>query len=268
MDVQHHDQLVHCKSDDFQIYFTVNDSTATSLPMGLFGSVEKLNRKSGLEDFEKFWKEVIKELKNHEVSRVEIVHPPEIYKGFIPEAWLSEVGFSALHADINHHILLQDFSLHNMEEKKLAKLKDRFSFEHCRKDKFGEIYDFIAECRQEKGIVINITKFKLGRLLMSFPDQYDLFCGYIDGEMASAVITLKTAKDVAYYFLPATPKKFKKDSPMVGLMMEIARHFKKEVKFLDLGISSIQGEPQQGLINFKERMGGVRADKKRWFMRV
>ncbi len=269
IEIQNHSNYLKCESEHFICGFEIKGTTAISLPQGLFGSFMKKHRKVSFDDFSDFWIETKTELQAHKVKKVELVHPPEIYQGYIPEAWLEEVGFSMRYEDINHHIELRNHQLHEMEIRKLKKIAPLdYRFEPASRNSFGVIYDFLAKCRAEKGLVLNINKFKLGRLFMTFPDKYDLFAGFKGKELACATITLKSAPNVAYYFLPGTLEAFKKDSPMVALLHVIVDQFKGKYKYLDLGISSVNGKPQDGLIAFKERMGGIRTSKKRYFNRL
>lgn len=269
MEIQNHGNLLDCDSEHFQVAFDIRDSTAISLPQGLFGSFMKKHRKVSFDDFETYWKETKARLIKKKVKRIELTHPPEIYPGYVQEAWLEEVGFSIMYEDINHHIVMRNHKMHEMENRKLRKIASSdYRFAPADRNSFGAVYDFLAKCRAEKGLVLNINKFKLGRLFMTFPDKYDLFAGYKGDEMACATITLKSAPNVAYYFLPGTLEAYKQDSPMVALLHVIVDQFKGDCKYLDLGISSVKGEPQGGLIAFKERMGGIRTVKKRFYNRL
>lgn len=269
LEIQNHKQLLMSENGDFQSAFAIKNSLAVSLPQGLFGSVVKKNRRVNFGDFNTYWEETKQQLLDNKVKRVEMTHPSEIYQGYIPEAWLEEVGFSLMYEDINHHIELKKHQMHDMEVRKLKKITQMdYRFEPASTNSFGPIYDFLAKCRAEKGLVLNINKFRLGRLFMTFPDRYHLFAGYMGDELACATITLNSAPNVAYYFLPGTLEAYKKDSPMIALLHVIVDQFKGKYKYLDLGISSIKGKPQQGLIDFKERMGGIKTVKRRYFLRL
>ena len=269
LEIQNHSKEVIHETDDFYVVFSIKNFRAVSLPRGLFGSVVKKNRLAGFEDFQSFWNETIEKLQKLKVKTIELIHPIEIYKGYIKESWLGGVGFSIMYQDVNHHIPLRHHKLHQMEERKLKKiLTKNYSFSQTNRNDFGKVYEFLAQCRAEKDLTLNINKFKLGRLFMTFPDRYDLFVGKLDGQMTCAAITLKSALNTAYYFLPGTLEAYKKDSPMVGLLHIIVDQLKGKYRYLDLGISSIEGNPQEGLITFKERMGGVRTTKARYYLKI
>lgn len=267
--MQAHPRLKVIENDVFKIVFSLVKMTAYSLPMGLFGSFQKKKRVATYPEFESFWVEVKKELLIEKISRVELTHPSDMYRNFVAAEWLSEVGFSIMYSDINHHIPLSSFSLHKMEQRKLSALNEgNFTVEKMDAKDLKLVYAFLKECRAEKGLKVNVSFEKLEQLVKKFPDRYDLFVGKLGKEMASAAITLKCSDEVAYYFLPGTLERYKKASPMVGLLDGIVRFYAKSMKTLDLGVSSIEGKPQEGLIAFKERMGGIKSSKRRYFIKI
>lgn len=269
LSVQGHKQLRMYEDENFKIIFSIKSKTAYSLPLGLFGSFLKKRRVTSFAEFDAFWKVVKTKLEEEGVHRIEVVHPSHIYRDFVAPEWLKEIGFSVMYDDINHHIPLSKFALHKMEERKLQALNENgFRAEHLTNEKLELVYSFLAECRKEKGLKINVPLQKLQSLIDRFPDTYDFFGGYLGDELACAAITLKTSEEVAYYFLPGTLEKYKKASPMVGLLDSIVQYYSKSKKYLDLGISSVEGEPQQGLITFKERMGGIQTPKRRYFVKI
>jgi hypothetical protein len=126
----------------------------------------------------------------------------------------------------------------------------------------------LESCREEKGLKLNVPFDRLEALFKAFPDRYDIFMGYLDKKAACSVITLQVAPKIVYYFLPGTIKEAKSQSPMVGLLDYMVKHYSKTHQYIDLGVSSIEGEPQTSLIEFKERMGGMPGMKRRFFIRV
>ena len=122
LEIQNHPELLIRETDEFKIIFSIVGDRAVSLPQGLFGSFVKKNRSADFGSFQKFWEDTTEDLKSKGVSRVEVVHPPDIYQGFVGTEWLSEIGFSIQYEDINHHIIPKNFSLHDMEKRKLDKL--------------------------------------------------------------------------------------------------------------------------------------------------
>ena len=267
--IQDHKNLKVFENENFQLIFSITNELAVSLPQGLFGGVVKRQRAIDFHSFEVFWTHVHDELAKEGVTRAELIQPPDIYQGFVQSQWLMEVGFSPMYEDITHHIKLREFALHKMEEKKLAKLKaSGFLAKQLDTEELKKTYDFLESCREEKGLKLNVPFDRLEALFNAFPDHYDIFMGYLNQKAACAVITLKVAPKIVYYFLPGTIKEAKSESPMVGLLDFMVEHYSKTYQYIDLGVSSIEGEPQVGLIAFKERMGGMPGMKRRFFIKV
>lgn len=269
LDIQEHKSLKTFENDEFHVVFSIINDLAISLPQGLFGGVVKKHRAVHFDVFESFWRDVRKDLAKEGVTRAEIIQPPDIYKGYVQTQWLMEVGYSPMYEDITHHIQLRNFELHKMEQKKLAKLSElKFSVKQFDVDGLQETYDLLEACREEKGLKLNVTFERLEALFHAFPDQYEIFMGYLNKKPSCAVVTLRLAPKIVYYFLPGTLKAARAQSPMVGLLDHIVKHYSATHQYLDLGVSSIEGEPQKGLIAFKERMGGMPGMKRRFYIKI
>lgn len=268
LEIQRHDQLRIFDNDPFRIVFSVDRQLATSLSRGLFGSVENFGTGTK-EAFRDFMKSIPPQLHTKNILQLVLIHPPEFYKGFVPLTWLDEAGFSSAYEDINHHIELDSFQMHAMEKRKLEKLNQTgLVVRELGSDYLPEVYDFLKKCREEKSLELNVSFEKLEALFQLFPKRYSIFGAYLERQLVSAVITVQTTADVVYYYLPGTLERFKKESPMVGLIQHLVDHFKSKVNYLDLGVSSAKGKPQEGLISFKERMGGIKSLKKTYKIRL
>ena len=261
MHIQGHENVRTFDEGGFRIVLVIEDGVAKSLPRGLFGSFK--GRPEGTyEEFQGFVLQVIQSLKDS-VKKIEVMHPSNFYTGWVPDDWMKGVGFLEKYAEINHHIDLSNFHLHPMEQRKLDKLvSSDFKALELSKDHLKEAHGFLARCREEKGLALNISLERLNELFITFPNRYSIFGTYQNCEMTSAVITVRITEEVVYYYLPGTLEAYKKESPMVGLIYHSVTHYKDTAKYLDLGVSSVYGKPQEGLIAFKERMGGVLSEKK------
>jgi lipid II:glycine glycyltransferase (peptidoglycan interpeptide bridge formation enzyme) len=95
-----------------------------------------------------------------------------------------------------------------------------------------------------------------------FPGKYKFFSVSNGKDIIAATICVHVNRRVLYNFLPAHDEMYKKFSPVVYLMHGIHHYAQNEkFKLIDLGISSVHGKPQTGLIKFKERLGGKAISK-------
>src|SRR5690606_33261790 len=100
---------------------------------------------------------------------------------------------------------------------------------------------------------------RLQSLFGALPDCFHLYTvRNQQNELMAALVTITVTPQAVYSFLPAFDRKYSLLSPLALLFYELMGHLKvKGHKILDLGISSIDGSPQSGLIKFKESLGGI-----------
>lgn len=213
----------------------------------------------------------IEKILDHFPNRsIQIRQSPEFYQTYqVPEieSILQTRGFDKTE-EINHHVDLKDSNLfrriHKMQIRKIEKCQDvGFTFQNGATMPHLEIYQFIKKCRNQQGLEPNISEEHFIRLLSQLPEHYGIFNVLSPaGELAACTITLKVNDTIVYNFLPAFDRKFKEYSPIALLNYEMYGDLKSQgFKYLDLGISSINGEPQKGLVDFKERMGGINSNR-------
>ena len=195
-----------------------------------------------------------------------IRQPPPFYPHFFnPE---ENHGLSVSTTDLNHHIDLRDYhlgKLHNMQIRRIRKCKKAgYELEEVQdENQLVATYQFIAGCREEQGLVINISLDKFIRSFRLLPAHYQAF-RIIDpyGEIIAATVVVKVTDQIVYNYLPASLRKFQTFSPMAFLLFRVALHYQREGSdILDLGLSSINGVSQDSLATFKERMGAIRTTK-------
>lgn len=249
------------------IVFNCKNGIATSLNNSPFGSITTTSSlsKEMLQQFVAFIK---KELANESIRKMQITLPSKVYDHFISlEFWQSE-GFQIKVEEINQHLIVEaDFKtgLHQMERRKLKKLhagKIKFGIEPSSTDVIAECHEFITECRQDQGLSINIDLDRLKTLSFGLGANYDFFTARSGEVLVAVVITCRISQDYLYYYLPATDYRYRKESPMVGLVEQIYQECaRRKIKYLDLGISSVEGCLQQGLYDFKKRLGASQTVK-------
>ena len=266
---QSYSTLISYSNEDFFIPFDLTSERAISIPRSPFGSF--ICRKDSSGDLIEFGKAILIDLKKRNMQQLEIHHPSSIYSAFVTEQNLNDIGFQVAYNDLNQHIELSEAweeSIHNMQKRKLESLRsDGFVFRKMEKDEFEVAYKFLSVCRQSQGLNINISREQLKNLVDHLPDAYECF-GVFRGEKISALcITVNVSSEIAYYYLPATSPMFRDRSPMVLLMAGMIDYYRgKGFKYFDLGVSSLQGKPQETLRIFKERMGAGETSKPTFVM--
>ncbi len=254
-------QIVDFSNDDFHVVFTLHNGVAYSFKQSPFGSFF-LKRSCTYERFLDFENQIIQHLKQKRIQKVVLRNPPFYYDSFISREWLEKAGYSLNIQDINQYIPLVDHPeeyLHKMEFRKLVGAeRDGLLFSHDPISTLDEIHSFIAFCREDAGLAVNIPLEKLRKLFITFPSCYSLYSIRRDQKILAACVVSRPLPDIYYYYLPATHPDHKSKSPMVLLLVSLMESLKsKGAKILDLGLSSIDGKKQSGLYAFKKRMGAI-----------
>ncbi|SHJ88567.1 Acetyltransferase (GNAT) domain-containing protein [Reichenbachiella agariperforans] len=257
-----------------KIPFHIHEGHATSIPMAPYAGLNTVNDFST--DLQLWYNSLINYLNSHQVRSVTIRQAPSFFHPTLNQQLqetLIQNGFDQ-QIDINHHIPFNSFDpnqMHSMQGRKLKKcIKDGLIFQQETLSKIGEIYDFIHYCRAQQQLSVNITKEKLIAITRALDENYACYSvRHPSGELMACTITLIVTPEVTYNYLPAFDRKYATHSPLVYLTTElIAQLQKTEAQVLDLGISSLGGIPQESLITFKERMGGLRSDRYTFFRQL
>ena len=268
---QGHDQLIGYSSDLFGTWIAIVNDQAISIPRSPFGSIFKM--KDQTEDFELFIDDIKKDLAKRNIKELVIKHPPLIYERFVDIDRLLNTGFEIIYEDVNQHIRLNygwEESIHQMQKRKLESLRSEgFEFRKMKDQELETAYRFLSVCRQSQGLQINISWELLKALYDGIPRRYECFGVFREGKISALCITVNVSKDVSYYYLPATSPMFRTHSPMVLLIAGMVDYYRsKGMKYFDLGISSVEGKPQDTLRLFKERMGAEEQKKATLVCRV
>ncbi|MEM9053097.1 MAG: GNAT family N-acetyltransferase [Bacteroidota bacterium] len=169
-------------------------------------------------------------------------------------------GFRGSIGDINHHVDLNgEINIHKMELRRYKKAEQagcEFSEIQLNLDSAFEIHHFIARCRVQQGLEINISESEFIETVRLLPEYYSAFTVRLNDEIIAATVVVKVNNRVAYNYLPASNKAFHHLSPMVYLTIHLYHQLKRlGFQIMDWGLTSVKGEEQTGLAHFKEAMG-------------
>lgn len=188
-------------------------------------------------------------------------HPAPCYQQDLWGEVLTTNGY-VVRRRINHHILVDNDSLvdkmHQMEKRKLAR-GSRFAFTVHPHTDLSELYEFIVGCRNERGQTLSMSLDELKQVVMALPERFLLCSVNLNGRLAAASVIIKVNSKCWYQFYPAHSKLFNRDSPLVLLISELYQLAKSQGgRIIDLGTSEVNGNPIEGLLTFKDRIGGTR----------
>ena len=243
------------------IHFLVEESGWVSLPKSPFGGVS-VAQEVGEQHIQALVDRILGESSENQVT---VYLPfPELptTAGNMFVRCLKEAGFFTQFADLHQHIAVTPAhrlkeKMHDSQVRRLNKcLNAGFIFAAEPFEKLGEVYSFIEECRREQGVAINISESDLLRSWVNLEGVYQAFTVRDDQRIIAACITTHVSNAVLYYFLPAASTAYNNYSPMVLLIVQLYTWAAEQGYILiDMGKSSVRGEPQKGLFSFKEKMG-------------
>lgn len=203
-------------------------------------------------------------------QRIEVKHYPVSYDQRIHDLFLKAMyahGFTTMYQEINQYISLGEYrfedQLHDSERRRLKKCHQAgFIVErsmHCHPE---EWFDRIVRARKQKGHPLTIDLDGLKNLNKPSPADYHFFTVKDQGKTIASAVGIEVLPDVLYYYLPADEFVYQQYSPMV-MLIEAMYNFaqQKNMRILDLGISSSEGVLNPGLYRFKKQLGAQEEDK-------
>ena len=217
-----------------------------------------------------FIKEILEQVKSKGIKKISIVAPPECYdiaKADLLDEVLLHAGFSVSVTELNYHLDtdMGDFEkfVHDSEKRKLNKcFQAGFEFSIEKNPDYKKIHQLISDCRSRKGHPLSMNLEDFEKMFRDFPQQYIPFVVKDKEVTIAAAVGVKVRSDILYNFLPADHPDYLSYSPMVLLnkgMYDYCRQ--NSFRLYDLGIATSGGIRNEGLIKFKEHIGGKLSHK-------
>lgn len=197
-------------------------------------------------------------------KRVEILPAPMAHD---PAAFSNQLyllrsrGYDTTHCDLNHSLQVDERSLgERMSYGNLKRLRK------CEREgllaqalpvaALGEVYDTLAANRASKGHAMSMTLAQLEHMAQQLPEAFVLF-GCRDGEqLAAAALCLRLSTEVLYVFYWGDRPGYAAQSPVVAVADAIYGYCRSHaIRLLDVGTSTVDREPNIGLIQFKRGLG-------------
>ena len=127
-------------------------------------------------------------------------------------------------------------------------------------------YEFMAECRRERGQTLSLPLTRVQALFKAFPRQH-LLLSVRDpaGEWAAVLIAIRASSRVFYDFYLASPLRLNKWSPAVQLLGGLHAFAQaNEAAVVDLGTSTLPSGPNVPLLDLKRHLGGIAGLRLTW----
>ena len=213
------------------------------------------------------------ELRKRGVSRLAMRGYPLAYDP-AGAATLAEVlrrrGYRVALAEQNYYLdpaRAYETHLHPSERRRLHKCRRAgLAVEQEPAYLLPQAYEFIQQCRQERGKTLSLPLERVRALFKTFPREHFLFSvREPDGEWAALTVAIQVSATVLYNFYPASPLRYNSLSPVV-LLNEGLHAFARAsgLTVLDLGTSTLDSKPNASLLRFKRHLGAVAGLRLSW----
>jgi hypothetical protein len=217
-----------------------------------------------LAELQAFLGRVDAELRRNQARSAEIRLAPEAHDSvaFARSVYLlRNLGYEVSSCDLNYSLSIDERPLAQRmsygNRKRLNKCtREGLTAERLTLSSLPQVYAALAANRTSKGYPLSMTFAQVAELAEKFPDRVVLF-GVPAGEtLAAAALCLKLSSHILYVFYWGDQPGFSTASPVVALAERIYR-FCQEAGFrlLDVGTSTLDREPNHGLIQFKRGLG-------------
>ena len=181
-------------------------------------------------------------------------------------------GYRVALAEQNYHLdpaRGYEAHLHPSERRRLHKCRRHgLVFEQEPAYLLPAAYEFMQQCRQERGQGLSLPLARVEALFRHFPREHFLFSVRAPGGgWAALTVAIRVSERVLYNFYPASPLRHNALSPVV-LLNEGLHAFARAsgVAVLDLGTSTLPTGPHASLLRFKRHLGGVAGLKLSWVL--
>ncbi|SDQ16411.1 hypothetical protein SAMN05443245_0172 [Paraburkholderia fungorum] len=267
-----HDAYVQLiRRSDAKVYATVaffelDDGVMASPKRGTFGGLS-LNHALEFEALDTFFSTLVTHL-TREGARVVRVrcapasHEPAVFASLLNlllrhrfELTAHELNYD-LHVDDSAFVERIDYG----NAKRLRKAtREGFIAENVGHERFDDVYRVIELSRARLGVRVSMSAAQLRQMIALFPDRMHLFAVFRDdtrSEMVAASVCIALTGSIFYVFYWGDIDGVSVFSPIVLLASAIYGFCQQGgYRVLDAGISTLDGEPNYGLIRFKRNLG-------------
>lgn len=174
---------------------------------------------------------------------------------------LRSTGFAITQCDLNQSLALNEQPLSQRMSygnlKRLRKcVREGLVSQLLAPDALPTVVDTLTANRQAKGHTLSMSLAALQQMQALFPEQMLLFGTQAGAEQAAAALCLRLSPDVLYVFYWGDRPGYAQLSPVAALADCIERYARDAgAKQICVGTSTVDAEPNFGLLQFKRNLG-------------
>ena len=203
-------------------------------------------------------------LRSRGAKYLEVLPPPQAHcaAAFAQQVYLlRSLGFETTQCDLNQSLEIDSRSLSDRMSygnlKRLRKCeREGLVAQPLPISVLPQVYETLAINRANKGNSLSMTMTQLQKMADTFPQDIIMFgCPHGD-HLAAAAVCLRLSTEVLYVFYWGDRPEYGTHSPVVAVADAIYRHGQeKGYRVLDVGTSTLDREPNFGLLEFKRGLG-------------
>jgi lipid II:glycine glycyltransferase (peptidoglycan interpeptide bridge formation enzyme) len=250
------------------IHFHIDGDRATSPLRAPFGGIE-FHKDVPQEIVYQFIQYFNDRLKATGIKTVTIKSTAEIFTShagavkvyLINQGYIIQTAELSSVIEVNTKTLTEKF--HKSERRRFDKaLSAGLNFVQLPIGELRTVYSFIKNCRDNKQFALSMPFEKLDETVGAFDGRFLLF-GIFDGKrLVSASIAISVTDNVLYEFYHDHHVDYDHLSPVVMLVSGIYDYcVSEQIKYFDLGTSSINNQPNFSLLHFKTLLGATTSPK-------
>ena len=196
---------------------------------------------------------------------------PECYDSYaheLMESALLERGFEIDYTDTTHYLQPagQPFDeLIDPDERTHLNFarKHRWEFQQLTSEQLPEAFALIQRSKDVKGYPTTLTLEELQNNFRLFLDNFLLFGIYDGPELRAASVCIRVNENILYDISHGDNPEKRKHSSIVPLIQGLYYYARQNrYSLLDLGLSTEKGVKNEGLFNFKRKLGSAVSGKK------
>ena len=255
----------HGKKSIFISFVCTSEKVWTSLPSSTFGGFEVAGSGDTAKDMIDFVALIEAYfIKNHDIKKIVILLPPALSGYFSPEVQfysLYSKGYAISTCNLSYSLRVEPIEFEKLISygnlKRIRKcIKSGVVADVQNLDMLPQIYEVISSNRIDKGYPMTLSIQELNRQVRLFPNRFQLFSVELNGVLMAGAIAIRLNVNSLYILYWGDLIKFRSYSPIVILCKSIYEYcLKNNISFLDVGTSTINREPNFGLMEFKSDLG-------------
>jgi hypothetical protein len=212
-----------------------------------------------------FVQQVEKLLAKLGVSVFTVIEPPLYYRknGELLHTILINLGYRISNAELSSGIRIDRLAFEDKvevwEKRKLKQAKQKgLVFKLLTLNDLDEVYHVIQKSREQRSHSLSMNLTELQATVKTFKNEFVFSGVYLGKELVAASVSIRVHRDILYNFYSGHLKKYDTISPIVTLLGGLYKYCEhQKVQLLDLGTSSLHGQPNFSLLGFKLRLGAV-----------